>query len=134
MKKTSCEATGRPRPRPILKPLTLADATAFYGSRPQHTMRGYAVMLDGKPVALGGITYRCGMLCAFSEMKDELRPYKVSIARFARRVEGLFGKAPGMAIANPAEPGSGRFLQWLGFEHVATTKEGEVYRWDKPLP
>lgn len=109
--------------------MTLADATAYFGQPPSHSMRGYAVMLDGRPVGLGGITYRCGVLCAFCEIGDELRPYKLSIARFARRIADLLGDRPGMAVADPREPGSERSLRWLGFEHMATSKEGEVYKW-----
>ncbi len=102
---------------------------AFYGHPPEHTIRGYVVMLDGLPVALGGITYRCGVLCAFLEIKDQFRPYKVSIVRFARKIGEIFNGLPGMAIANLGEPGSNKLLRRLGFEHVGTSDEGEVYRW-----
>lgn len=129
MKKTRSDAQDRPRPE--LVPLTREIATAYYGQPPKHTMRGYAVLLNGRPVAVGGLTYRCGVLCAFSEMTDEFRSYRLSIARFARRVGSLFGGAPGVAVANPEEPTAARFLEWLGFEHAATSKEGEVYRWPR---
>lgn len=115
--------------RPELRLATAADVEAFYGHPMAHTMRGYVVMLDGKPVALGGIVYRFGVLCAFSEMKDQFRPYKVSIVKFARKMGELLNEAPGLAVANPREPGSERLLRRLGFEHVGSSSEGEVYRW-----
>lgn len=115
--------------RPELRLATAADVEAFYGHKPESTMRGYVAMLDGRPVGIGGITYKCGVLCAFSEIRDELRPYKVSIMKFGRKIVQLFGDAPGMAVASRDEPGSERFLTALGFEHVATLDEGELYRW-----
>lgn len=115
--------------KPELRLATAADVEAFYGRAPEHTMRGYVVMLGNRPVALGGIVYRFGALCAFSEMKDELRPYKVSIVRFARKIGEILNGVPGMAVASPSEPGSERLLRRLGFEHVGSSNEGEVYRW-----
>ncbi len=119
------------RTRPELRLATAADVEAFYGQPPEHTMRGYVVLLAGRPVALGGIVYRCGMLCAFSEMKDQFRPYKVSIVRFARKVGELFNGLPGMAVASPSEPGADKLLRRLGFEYVASCDEGKVYQWPK---
>ncbi len=118
------------RTKPELRPASKADVEAYYGHPLEHTMRGYVVMLDGKPVALGGIIYRFGMLCAFSEMKEEFRPYKVSIVKFSRKIEGLFNGVPGVAVANPREPGSERLLRRLGFKHVGSCDEGEVYHWE----
>ena len=114
-----------------MRPACKADVEAFYGHPIEHTMRGYVVMLDDKPVALGGIIYHSGMLCAFSEIKEEFRPYKVSIVRFARKIEGLFNGLPGVAVASPREPGAEKLLRRLGFEHVGSSDEGEVYRWQK---
>lgn len=111
---------------------TAADVRAFYDEPMPYSMRAYVALLDGKPVALGGITYRQGLLYAFMELKDEIRPYRFSIGRFARRLAEIFGPGlPGMAIADPDEPTAGRLLEWLGFEHVVSTDDGEVYRWQK---
>ena len=117
--------------KPEFRTATAADVRAFYGGPSPYTMRAYVVLLDVVPVALGGVTYRCGVLCAFSEMKEEFRPYKVSIMKFARKIREIFGGSPGMAVANPREPGSGRLLRWLGFEYVASCDQGEVYKWPK---
>lgn len=107
-----------------------ADVSAFYDGAPPYTMRAYVALLDDVPVALGGIAYRSGVLYAFMELKDEMRPYKVSIGKFARRLVEIFGPGvPGMTIAEPSEPASKRLLEWLGFEHVALCGDGEVYRW-----
>lgn len=119
------------RTRPELRLATKADVEAFYGHSLEFTMRGYVVLLDGRPVALGGVTYHPGVLCAFAAMRDEMRPYKVSIMRFARKIEGLFGAGPGMAIADPDVPNSRRLIEWLGFEHVATSETREVFKWTR---
>ena len=108
---------------------TATDVRAFYDGPSPYTMRAYVVLLDGVPVALGGVMYRRGVLCAFSEMKEEFRPYKVSIVKFARKIGEIFNGTPGMAVASRREPGSGRLLRWLGFEHIASCEEGEVYQW-----
>ena len=109
--------------------MTMAHATEFFGHKPVHTMRGYAVVLDGKPVALGGIHYQCGVLCAFLEIKDELRPYKTTIARMALKIRDVFDGKEGMAVASPNEPTADRFLKWIGFEHIGSCADGEVYKW-----
>ena len=107
-----------------------ADVRAFYDGPSPHTVRAYVAFLDGVPVALGGIAYRSGVLYAFMELKDDIRPYKVSIVKFARCLVEIFGAGvPGMTIAEPSEPASKRLLEWLGFEHVALCGDGEVYQW-----
>lgn len=109
---------------------TAADVRAFYGGPPPYSMRAYVALLGGAPVALGGIAYRSDTLYAFMELKDEIRPYKVTIGKFARRLVDIFGAGlPGMTIAQPDEPTSARLLEWLGFEHVGSCDDGEVYRW-----
>lgn len=115
--------------KPDLRWAKRSDLELFYGKPQGVTMRGYVVYLDGKPVAVGGVSYQCGVLCAFADVKDELRPYKVSIMKFARKVGGLFHGMPGMAIASPNEPNSGKLLEWLGFKYVTTCADGEVYEW-----
>ncbi len=108
---------------------TAGDVRAFYGGPPPYTMRAYVALLDGVPVALGGIAYRSGLLYAFMELKDQMRPYKVSIGKFAKRLVAIFGGVPGMTVAEPGEPTAGRLLEWLGFEYVAACCDGEVYQW-----
>ncbi len=109
---------------------TAADVREFYDGPCPHSMRACVALLDGRPVALGGIAYREGLLYAFMELKDEMRPYRLSIGKFARRLTEIFGRGvPGITIAEPSEPTAPRLLEWLGFEFVATCDDGEVYRW-----
>ena len=115
--------------KPELKQAVAADVREFYGHSPKYTMRAYMAFLDGKPVALGGITYNLGMPCAFAEIRDEFRPYKVSIMKFAGKIHDLIGNGPCMALASPKIAGSNRLIEWLGFEFVVTTQYGDVYKW-----
>lgn len=108
---------------------TPQDAHEFYGGEPPYTMRAMVVTLGGAVMAIGGVAYRDGLLYAFMQIKDELRPYKVTIARFARRLTEVFGGNQGFTIAEPGEPMAEKLLQWLGFEHIGGCRDGEVYRW-----
>ena len=50
-----------------------------------------------------------------------------SIANLADTFGGA--ELPGIAVAAPDEPNSARLLRWLGFEHVTSSSEGEIYQW-----
>lgn len=108
---------------------TADHVRAFYGGPSPYSMRACVALLDDVPVAIGGIAYRSGILYAFMELKDEMRPYKFSIGKFARRLVGIFGGVPGMTIASPDEPTAPRLLEWLGFDYVGSCGDGEVYQW-----
>ena len=117
-----------------IRTATEADVRAFYDGPPLYRVDACVALLDRVPVALGGIAYHPdapGALYAFMELKDAIRPYRFSIGKFARRLADTFGGAelPGIAVAAPSEANAGRLLQWLGFEHVASSSEGEVYQW-----
>ncbi len=114
--------------KPELKQATAAVVRDFYGHDPVHTMRAYVALLDGQPVALGGVTYNLGIPCAFADIRDEFRPYKVSIMKFARKIHDIIGDGPCMALASPDIAGSKRLIEWLGFEFVVTTQYGDVYK------
>ena len=83
--------------------------------------------MEGRPVAIGGITYN--PKCAFVEINNEFRPYKVSIMKFSRKIHDIIGKGPCMALASPDVEGSDRLIEWLGFEFVVSTEYGGVYKW-----
>lgn len=117
--------------RPSLRPATRADYREFYGEDPVNTMRAYVAELDGKVVGIGGTMCVQDSVYVFSDMKDELRPFKVSIFKFAKKVDELLSGLPGVCIANPNEPNSERLLRSLGFEWVSSTESGEVYKWTK---
>lgn len=110
---------------------TEADVSAFYGTVP-YSMRACVALMDGVPSALSGVAYHNGCLYAFMELRDEMRQHKVSVGRFMKysrsRLAGMFS-VPGIAMAQPGEAMAPRVLQWLGFQHVASCRDGEVYEW-----
>jgi len=85
--------------------------------------------LDGKPVGVLGVSYDGGQLLAFSEIRDELRPYKWFIYKTAWRfLQDVKRKGwPIQAVANKRERNSARLLKQLGFVYLDTTVDGEVY-------
>jgi len=115
--------------KPQLRPATRDDYRAFYGNLPQSTMRAYVATIDDRVVGIGGVLFEHGTKIVFSDMKDEFRPYKVSIMKFARKVEDVMGSSPGVAVMSSSEPGAARLLDWLGFDHVGQNDVGEIYRW-----
>lgn len=109
---------------------TPADIREYYGAPLPYSVRALVLAVDGKVVGVGGIAYREGLKYAFMELKDEVRPRRVTIGRFAKAlVETFGGRGPGMTIAEPDEPMSDKLLMWLGFEYVGPVPQGEVYQW-----
>ena len=92
-------------------------------------MRAYVATIDDRVVGIGGVLFMHGTKVVFSDMKDEFRSYKVSIMKFARKVEDVMGASPGVAVMSQTEPGAARLLDWLGFDHVGQNDFGEIYRW-----
>jgi len=92
-------------------------------------MRAYVATIDDRVVGIGGVLFMHGTKVVFSDMKDEFRSYKVSIMKFARKVEDVMGVSPGVAVMSQTEPGAARLLDWLGFDHVGQNDLGEIYRW-----
>jgi hypothetical protein len=112
----------KPSSRVEFRPATAADAAAFYGQQPSHTLRGYVAVLEGKPVGIGGVFYEGDLIVAFSEMKDEYRKRKKDVARGIRLLIAMFDKLPVsvVAVANRNEPTASALLEKLGFVRSGT--------------
>jgi hypothetical protein len=107
-------------------------AKEFYGNKPALSFRGYVALLDGKVVGVGGITVKNGNQIAFSEMKDEMRPFKKDIVRGARLLMEFLDSLPFpvIAFANKEEPNAPRLLERLGFTgtNISVPGHGVVFR------
>lgn len=116
-----------------IREATAADIAAFYGETPKRSMRAMVAVLDGKPVGLAGVYYHAGQVVAFSEAKPEIQGLRHAIGRGTLAVLAMFRRLniPVLALAQQDIPGSERFLERCGFEHVDSTCEGEVFRWRK---
>lgn len=107
--------------KPEIRYATHDDLAAFYGLPLPFpvSVRAIAVELDGQIVAIAGLALYPESSTAFSEMRDELRPYKKTIMRTGRMFMDLVRKHGYnvAAFASPDEPNSLAFLQRLGFTH-----------------
>ena len=115
-----------------LRPSTKADIVSLYGGRHKRSMKAITAVLDGAPVGIAGIYFDRGRVVAFSEIKEELRRYPIAIYKAARIVREMIIKmnVPVIAIASPSVDGAGELLHHLGFDHIDTSKAGEVYQWN----
>lgn len=112
-----------------VRPATFEDVTEFYGSPPKQSMKGLVVVLDGKPVGIGGLVFSEKSVGFFSVVRPELKPYKMTIYKTARKLAEMAKGCSALAVADPDEPNSKQFLTRLGLIPVAETKFGEVFGW-----
>lgn len=112
---------------PIVRPATSADLAAFSTAPTWGTIRAIVAETDGKVIGIAGLAYQGEHVIAFSEIRDELRRYPVTIMRAARRVLRMLDGTGALAVANPEEQGARRFLTRLGFATVCD-RTG-TFRW-----
>ena len=114
-----------------LRPATVDDWIAFYGSPPKHSFKGLAAEMDGQTVGLTGLQFQRPYVQAFGNMSDPLRPFKDKIGwavRWMIRQMTSHGR-PVIAVASPREPTAPAMLTRMGFSHVGSSPDGEVYQW-----
>ena len=116
-----------------LVPATQKHVEEFYGSRPIMSLRGVVGLLDGKVVGIAGVCIDQNHAIAFSEMREEARPYKRAILRAGLMVYDIMQRYNVVfAVANKQEQGARRLMARFGFEFVEMNSAGEeVYRWLK---
>jgi hypothetical protein len=109
-------------------PLTRDHLLEWYGDQGAGpTVRGIAAILDGKLVAIAGLYFARGQVIVFCALKDEARPYKVTIHKTAL---ALIADAKArhkriVAICDPSETSSAGWLARLGFRQ----EEGDLWAW-----
>lgn len=116
--------------KPIIRPATREDIDAFSSMQNKPTAKAVCMIIDGRIVALGGFARVKSRWFAFCDLTEEARPYKMHIARTAKRMLDEI-KGHGIrfiyAQANPDEPGAVRWLTSLGF--VEDRRADRLYRW-----
>ena len=111
-----------------VRPATKEDIEAFSSTPNKPTIKAFAGEVDGEVVALGGLALSNGRWVGFCDLRDEARPFRMTIARAAIRV---FREAREQGIkyiyaeADEREPTAHRWLTSLGF---VRTERG-LYRW-----
>jgi hypothetical protein len=94
-------------------------------------MRAYAALVDGEPAAVAGVYYYPDQVVAFSRIKPEYEHLKIGLGRAALKVLRMLQdmNVPVLAVAEPGKETAPAFLERCGFDHMKTTKQGEVYVW-----
>lgn len=108
-------------------PATKELLTEYYGEPQDPRVRAFVALLDGKPIGVGGIAYRGQNLEVFSDLQPEMKRYKLTIYKVARKIRDILRekRLPAFAVANPDEPTADAFLRRIGFEKT----DGGLYLW-----
>lgn len=114
----------------VIRPATKADVEALCGQRYPNAIRALTVEHDGEPVAIAGVLHSTPMQC-FSTMKDVVRQSPKTIVKCAKQLRNILNcyECRILAIAEDREPTAKRFLEFVGFEYLDTTSQGEIYQW-----
>lgn len=100
------------------RPATAADVLAFLHKLPPARMKGYAAVLDGEVIAIGGIYYHDGYPVAFSDITDAFRKQRKALAKGVRMLQEFIEEqnVPVYALADQHEPTAPYLLAKLGFK------------------
>lgn len=84
--------------------------------------------VDGKLEALYGIRFVGGESVCFSELSEVARGQKRAVVQGVRLLRKMLADHVGViAYATAGEPTADAFIRHVGFRHVGTALEGEVY-------
>lgn len=114
----------------IIEPATIEHAKEFYGDQHTKSFKGYAALLDGKVVGIGGLSFENETMMLFSDIKDEIRPFKDDIWKGIDILDGMIKKTnyPIVAIASSKEKNSEMLLTKLGFNPTGnSTPDGKIF-------
>jgi hypothetical protein len=114
-----------------LRPATLADVMRFYGEPQQVTLQAVVMEVEGEIVGIGGLAYDGDKLRAFGDLKPAAFEHKHTIARAARMIAGMAGRAcgPVFTAADPQYAESPKLLRRLGFKPFGHDGDKEVFKW-----
>jgi hypothetical protein len=111
---------------------TKEDVEFFSNDAPKPTMKAFVAKKDGKPIALFGLARELdGRWYAFFDITDEARPYKVTIAKTARKIMDearKMGLRFVYAVPDEEEPMARKWLERLGFK--TDKRSGVLMRWE----
>ena len=110
---------------PSIRYATTDDFIAFYGECPPYTMRAIVILLDEKPIGMGGVVVSKDSVAIFSDIHDTLKSYKKTFVRGMHEVMRMAHEFNLPIYAVETEPTSPTVLKHLGFENNG---QG-VYTW-----
>jgi len=114
------------------RPATSSDVRAFY---PDQTcsFRAWVAELDGEPKGIIGLALTRPAANMFSTFHEELRPHlkAMPILRLIKRAEAAVkeSRTPVLALAEPGMATAPAILERLGFKHLGSSGDGEIYGW-----
>lgn len=115
---------------PTVRWATREDIDAFSPMRNKPTVMALCMEHDGEIIALGGCARVNGRFFGFCDLTKEARPYRMHIARAAKRFMA-YARERGVrfiyAEADPNEKTAVRWLTSLGFKIDPRTQY--LYRW-----
>lgn len=114
----------------IIRPATSEDIDRFSPLRNKPSIKAWVAELDGKLIGLGGVALYGGRWYAFLDLEEEMRPYKMTLMRAAKRFFAemrLQGVKFVYAEADLEESNAPRWLGSLGFS--VDPRSGYLYRW-----
>lgn len=118
-----------------IEPATMAYAKEFYGDQCNKSFRGYVALLGGKVIGVGGLSFENETMMLFSDIKEELRPFKRDIVRGFHILERMVAKTnyPIVAVADKKEKLSERILTRIGFTPSGNeNQDGSKIYWRVP--
>jgi len=121
-------------PKITIEPATKERVVEFCGKMLPCSFKGYVVMLNDKAVGMWGLSYEREKILLFSDLKDELRPYKDYIWKAIAMVKKMVEKTnyPIVAVANKHEKNSEKILASMGFiPNGQSVPDGKIY-WRNP--
>lgn len=114
-----------------IRPVRQGDYEALYGQPQRHSIRGWTATVDGEPMGMAGVVYVGNQVQAFSKSLPGLpKRWVAKGAALTRRMLRELN-CHVLAVADPQIPTAPAFLKRVGFEHVTTNSQGEVYRWTR---
>ena len=115
----------------VIRPATREDLDAFPTPFAKPTVKALAAEVDGEVLGVAGLAIVRGRYYAFCDLTStQAAPYRIAVARAAKR---LFAEARAAGIryiytnADPDEPRACRWLASLGF--TPDTRHPHLYRW-----
>lgn len=117
----------------VVRPLEPEDFGRVAGAmRPPYRVKGWAGVLDGEPIAIGGVAYTPQGLLLWSHLTDTARAHPVTLLRAARRFLAQTAREtrqPIIAFEDNEVEAAGRFLARLGFAFLAETNDTRIWQW-----
>lgn len=109
---------------------TIEDYVAMYGAKPPYPARIWVSKENDVVTGMFGYYQTKDMLVAFCRVADGVTSAKKIFTTAVRGMRVLTEtRLPLFAIADSDMATSQNFLERLGFEHIAQSANGEIYKW-----